>query len=66
MSKHRYKIGQLVYFRPNRAGGIEPALGPYQITRLLPAGEDGVFQYEIRSTLEEYDRVARENELVRA
>jgi hypothetical protein len=65
VSKHRYKIGQLIYFRPNIVGGIDPAPGPYQITRQLPGGEDGEFRYEIRSTLEEYDRVAKENELVR-
>jgi hypothetical protein len=32
----------------------------------LPATQDGEFQYEIRNTLEEYNRVARESELTRA
>jgi len=36
-----------------------------QITRLLPATEDGEFRYEIRSTLEQHDRGARESELAR-
>jgi hypothetical protein len=31
----------------------------------LPAAEDGEFQYEIRNTLEEYNRVARESDLTR-
>jgi hypothetical protein len=44
---------------------MDSAPGLYQITKRLPAGEDGEFRYQIRSTLEEYDRVARESELVR-
>ena len=65
MTKHKFKIGQLVHFYPRGAGRIDSAPGQYQITKRLPAREDGEFQYEIRSTLEEYDRVARESELVR-
>jgi hypothetical protein len=55
-------------FHPKRA--VRPQLdavpGPYQITKRLPAAEDGEFQYEIRSNLEEYNRIARESELTRA
>jgi hypothetical protein len=65
VTKRKFKIGQLVYFYPKGAGRVDSAPGQYQITRRLPAGQDGEFQYEIRSTLEEYDRVARESELVR-
>ena len=68
VSEHKFKIGQLVYFHPKRA--VRPQLdavpGPYQITKRLPAAEDGEFQYEIRSNLEEYNRIARESELTRA
>jgi hypothetical protein len=54
VSERKFKIGQLVYFHPK--GALQPQLdavpGPYQITKRLPAAEDGVFQYEIRNTLE--------------
>jgi hypothetical protein len=58
---------QLVYFYPKgaRRAQLDAAPGPYQITKRLPAGKDGEFRYEIRSTFEEYDRVARESELTR-
>jgi hypothetical protein len=69
VTEPKFKIGQLVYFHPKRA--VQPQLdavppGPYKITRRLPAAEDGEFRYEIRNTLEEYNRVARESELTRA
>jgi hypothetical protein len=69
MTEHKFKIGQLVYF--HHKGAVRPQFdavppGPYKITRRLPAAEDGEFQYEIRNTLEEYNRVARESELTRA
>ena len=67
VSEHKFKIGQLAYFHPKRA--VRPQLdavpGPYEIAKRLPAGEDGEFQYEIRNTLEEYNRVARERDLTR-
>jgi hypothetical protein len=58
VTKHKFKIGQLVYFYPKGARRIDAAPGPYQITKRLPAGEDGQFRYQIRNTLEEHDRVA--------
>jgi len=69
VTEHKFKIGQLVYFHPK--GAVRPQFdavppGPYKITRRLPAAEDGECQYEIRNTLEEYNRVARESELTRA
>ena len=68
VSEHKFKIGQLVYFHPK--GAVRPQFdavppGPYKITRRLPAAEDGEFQYEIRNTLEEYNRVARVSDLTR-
>ncbi len=39
-------------------------VNPYQITRRLPAA-DGEFQYAIKSTYEDHERVARESELTR-
>ena len=67
VSEHKFKIGQLVYFHPRGAlrRQLDAVPGPYQITKRLPAAEDGEFQYEIRNTLEEYNRVARESDLTR-
>jgi hypothetical protein len=68
VSENKFKIGQLVYFHPKAAARpqLDAVPGPYQITKRRPAAEDGEFQYEIRNTLEEYNRVARESELTRA
>ena len=65
VAEYKFKIGQLVYFHPKAAVGLQlhAVPGPYKITRRLPAAEDGECQYEIRNTLEEYNRVARESEL---
>ena len=66
VTEHKFKIGQLVYFHPKVRPQLDVVPGPYLITRRLPAAEDCEFQYEIRNTLEEYNRVARESELTRA
>jgi hypothetical protein len=56
MSRHKFKIGQLVYYRP------ESASGTYQVTQLLPPeGEE--YQYRIKSVREPHERVAKEHEL---
>jgi hypothetical protein len=65
MSEHKFKIGQLVYFRPKGVGRVDAVPGPYQIAKRLPAAENGEFQYEIRSGYEDHSRVARESELTR-
>ena len=64
MTEYKFKIGQLVYFHPKGPGQLR-APGPYQIIKRLPAREDGEFQYEIRSAVEDHNRVARESELTR-
>ncbi len=68
MTEHKFKIEQLVYFHPKGAGRsrLNAAPGPYLIIRRLPSTKDGEFQYEVRSTLEEHNWVARERELTRA
>ena len=67
MTEHKFKIGQLVYFYPRgaRRAQLDAAPGAYLITKRVPAAKDGEFQYEIRSNLEEYNRIARESELTR-
>ena len=57
MSRHKFKIGQLVYYR------AESASGTYQITQLLPP-EGDEYQYRIKGVREPHERVAKEHELV--
>jgi hypothetical protein len=67
MTEHKFKIGQLVHYYPKSVGraSIDLASGLYQIIRRL-SSTSGEPQYEIRNTLEQHDRVARESELPRA
>ena len=57
MSRHKFKVGQLVNFI-SRDG----ASGAYQVTQLLPP-ECEVFQYRIKNVNEPHERVANESEL---
>ena len=63
MIKHKFKIGQLVYFDVSRNLGA--ASGVYYITAQLPAA-GGEFQYRIKSEREGVERVAKESQLIRA
>jgi hypothetical protein len=63
MNKHKFKIGQLVYFDVPPTLGA--ATGVYYITAQLPA-EGGEFQYRIKSEHEAFERVAQEDQLTRA
>jgi hypothetical protein len=40
VTEYKFRIGQLVYFHP-KGTGQSRAPGPYQITKRLPAREDG-------------------------
>jgi hypothetical protein len=65
MAVHKFKIGQTVYFRPQKSiAPVDAPPGRYQITRRLPE-RHGEFEYAIRSDHENHDRVARESELTR-
>src|SRR5262249_34582283 len=68
VTEYKFRIGQLVYFHPKRTARsqVDAGPGPYQIVRRLPATDDGEFQYEIRSAVEDHNWVARESELTRA
>jgi len=57
MSRHKFKVGQLVNFI-SRDG----ASGAYQVTQLLPP-EGEVFQYRIKNVNEPHERLAKESEL---
>jgi hypothetical protein len=58
MSDHKFKIGQVVSFRP-RSG---PGAGVYQIAQLVPSVNDEP-RYRIKSDLEPHLRSAKESEL---
>jgi hypothetical protein len=53
-------------FSPQGAASARRGTRTVPNHKRLPATQDGEFQYEIRNTLEEYNRVARESELTRA
>ena len=61
---HKFKIGQFVRYRSNvdkarTSGGI------YCVTSLLPSREaSDELQYLIRNSIEGYERLAREGELI--
>jgi hypothetical protein len=67
VTEYKFKIGQLVYFHPKRAGRshADAVHGPYQIIKRLPTTNEGEYQYEIRSAVEGHNRVATESELTR-
>ena len=61
MSLHKYKLGQLVQYIPDKLQEASPS-GDYKITRLLPAqGAD--HQYRIKNGSEPFERIARESQL---
>jgi len=62
---HKFKSGDLVQFQ---TGFLQPrtASGVYTVVRALPASPDGQLQYQVKSVLEPYGRIALEHQLVRA
>ena len=58
MSSHKFKIGQMVRFRPGRMVGYSEC----KILRLLPI-EEGNHLYRIKCATENVERVAKESEL---
>ena len=62
MSAHKFRIGQIVTYRPDQRGRDVPP-GAYMITARLPASADGQFEYRIKNLNEQLERVAKEREL---
>ena len=58
---HKFHLGQSVTFRAPGGRLLAPP-GAYVVTAKLPE-RDGEFEYHIRSTSEQHERVARESEL---
>jgi hypothetical protein len=63
MVRHKFKVGQVVDYSPNRMGLSASSRG-YEIKRLLP--REGVdLLYRIKSPTETFERVAKEQDLAR-
>ena len=60
---HKYKIGEQVSISAG-FGYARKASGAYQVVALLPSN-GAHFQYRLRSSEEQFERVAAENELAR-
>ncbi|HEY1245156.1 MAG TPA: hypothetical protein VH913_12160 [Hyphomicrobiaceae bacterium] len=61
MAQHKFKVGQVVDYRPGRLAGLHTA-SRYKVLRLLPA-EGSDLLYRIKAVDETCERVAREREL---
>jgi hypothetical protein len=62
MPDHKFHVGQVVSYRPAYRYANAPS-GAYTVTRRLPQGDDGQFEYRIRHSGEEHERIAKESEL---
>jgi hypothetical protein len=63
MTRHKFKVGQVVNYSPNRMSMSASSRG-YEIKRLLP--REGVeLLYRIKSPTETFERVAKEQDLSR-
>jgi hypothetical protein len=63
MPTYKFRIGQIVTYRPPEHGpGATPCA--YMIVARLPHTEEtGEFEYQIRNLNEEHERAAKESEL---
>jgi hypothetical protein len=59
--KHKYNIGETVYFTASNVAR-PAASGTYEVIRLLPTEGDDC-QYRIKSSTEAFERVAKESQL---
>ena len=59
--KHKYVVGDLVYFTASNVAR-PAASGTYEVIRLLPTEGDDC-QYRIKSSIEAFERVAKESQL---
>ena len=60
--KHKYSVGETVYFTASNVSR-PAATGTYEVVRLLPTDGDDC-QYRIKSSTEAFERVAKESQLV--
>ena len=62
MPAHKFRIAQIVNYRPAGRGQDAPH-GAYQIIGRLPQNDAGEFEYRIRHSNEPHQRIAKESEL---
>ena len=62
MPTHKFHVGQVVFYRP-ASGRVDAPSGVYTVTRRLPQGDDGQFEYRIKHSDEDHERIAKESEL---
>jgi hypothetical protein len=58
MPQHKFKVGQRLFL----VRALNAPNGPYVVVKRLPK-RDKQFEYQIRSVIEPYERVARERQL---
>jgi hypothetical protein len=63
MATRKFRIGQTVYYRPAARRRLDAQYGTYQITKFLPAREDGELEYRIRDLEAGHELAAKETEL---
>jgi len=63
MPSHKFRIGQVVTYRPAVRGPDPPPGAHMIIARLPPSEETGELEYRIRNLTADHECVARESEL---
>jgi hypothetical protein len=63
MTTHKFAVGQVVRFTPDRAEH-DRGQRQFKVVRLLPETAS-VFQYRVKSQLDGHERVVREDQLAR-
>jgi hypothetical protein len=58
----QFHVGQFVFYRP-ASRGVDAPSGFYTVTVRLPQGNDGQFEYRIKHSEEDHERIAKESEL---
>jgi hypothetical protein len=62
LQMHKFHVGQIVQFHPDRNERFTAPAGAYEITKRLPFnGQE--YEYRIKSAREEHERIARESQL---
>jgi hypothetical protein len=59
---HKFSVGQLVHFHPDRGERASAPPGLYEVTKQLPHDGHG-YEYRIKSAHEEHERTAKESQL---
>lgn len=63
MALHKFEVGQSLVFSPRRIGNRDGSHS-CKVVQLMPI-EDGEYQYRIKSTSDDIERIVKESQLVR-